>query len=260
MYRRLLCLLLAVLLLTAGCAPADNSLPETTDFFVPARTLLVVLTDRTGAQNFLLFRLSAQGDVAVVSCPRETVFSRANPMLSTLYESFADGGATATKNTLRLLAENGHPVDRILSVDVETADSGFHALLSSLGNNLLFTNPPDFVYTIGVEKSGTSATVSETTLRRLLCLPLSAFSQPQDYSQLRLLAATAVLREMSAAFASDPTAAFSVLTRAGKSSFLPADCAVFSALFSPTASVRCAVLRGTFVGEGARLRFYPDEV
>ncbi len=257
MKRRLLCPLAAICLVFAGCNSTTSPSPSATKISPPARTLLVVPTDRAGAQCFLFFRSSDEGEIAITAYPRETVFLSESGDFSTLYSLFADGNASATKQTLDTLSENGLLADRILSVDVEEVGSGFYDFLASLGNNLLFTNPPSFVYTVGIGKGDASGTaISAVQLRRLLCLPAESFSHPLDYVQLRLLAAQAVFHEVALTFAEDPSSLFSALTRAGNSSLTPADRTVFLSYLSPSITVRRCLPNGSFVGEGARMCFY----
>lgn len=242
-------------LLFCGCHPAKTASPAPAKISSPARSLLVVPFDTAGAQAFLLLRFSDGGNVAVFAYPRETVFSETSEN-STLYTLFADGNAGGISRVLAAFAQAGVPVDRILSVCVDDADRGLYPLLSSLGNNLLFTNPPAFVYTEPNENPAAAAW-SASALRQALALPRPPDGDVAAYATFRAQVAAAVLRGLSDEFGSEPDTVFSLVCAAGHSTLSPADRAVFTALFSPSPRVRLRPVRGDTAGTGTRARFYP---
>lgn len=247
-------------LLVSGCGEWKTPPKNEEKMLLPARSLLVVPTDRRGAQAFLVIRLSDEGEVRMTGFPRETVFSGENADTAPLFVEYADGRPEGTAKIRSRFLQNGVPVERVLSVDVERADGGLYGLLSALGNNLLFTNPPDFVYTMGNARENDGAAVfSASQLRALLTVDAEKFDRPEDYVFLRTETAKAVIRAMIAAFSTDGAAAFSAVNSAGKFPFSPADEAVFCALYSPNPRVCVRPVRGEFAGEGSRRRFYEEE-
>ena len=254
MKKRLLAGLCLLSLVLSGCGGEKTAPKKTEKPPLPARTLLVVPYDRAGAQAFVTLRFSDNGVLTVTPYPRETVVYSENAGETTFYMLFADGDTAGFSRVLSAFSESGIPVDRILSVDVSDAGSPLYTTLSATGNNLLFTNPPDFVYTVGtVEQRGDSVAISASQLRRLLSKPPEEFDRPEDYVSLRGLAAIAVLSAGSTAFSED---GFFALIRAGSSSFSPADKAAFSPLFSPSPTIVFRPVSGEFVGVGSRKRFY----
>ena len=211
------------LLFCAGCQPQKTT-PSAAALSVPARSLLVVPFDTAGAQCFLVVRLSETGEVAITPFLRETVFSQ-NTDSTTLYALFADGGAVGFSRVAAAFCENGVPIDRILSVRVDDADSGLYPLLAATGNNLFFADT----------KNG--AALSSSALRRRLSAPCRTGDET-DYAAFRGTVAGAVITSLAAAFGTDPSGLFSALLSAGHSSFVPADEAVFAALCSPSLRVR----------------------
>ena len=256
MKSRILVFLTVFCLLFCGCHPAKTASPAAAKNFPPARSLLVVPFDTAGAQAFLLVRLSDGGNVSISTYPRETVFSETADD-STLYTLFADGNAGGCSRVLTAFEQAGVPVDRILSVCVDDADRGLYPLLSSLGNNLLFTNPPAFVYTKPNESPATAAAWSASALRQALALPRISDSDIVPYATFRAQVAAAVTRGLSDEFGDEPDTVFSLLCAAGHSSLSPADRAAFTALFSTSPRVRLCPVYGDTAGTGNRVRFYP---
>ena len=259
MKKQILAVLAAGCLFLGGCGERqspEKTLPQPTP---PARTLLVVPVAQSCAQAFLLFRVANDGDLALSVYPRETVFPLKTTEQEPLFSLFGEGGAMGFSETLAAFRENSIPVDRILSVDVSDADSGFYTLLSQAGNNLLFTNPPSFVYTVcNVRASETAVAISAADLRHILAISAENFDRPADYALLRQIVARAVVATVAAAFSDEADAAFAALSSIGNSSLTPADRSAFSALFSPSPRVRLRPLSGEFVGRRTRLRFYPQ--
>ncbi len=255
MKSRIVVFLTVFCLLFCGCHPAKTASPAAAKNFPPARSLLVVPFDTAGAQTFLLVRFSDGGNVAVFAYPRETVFSETSEN-STLYALFADGNAGGCSRVLAAFKQAGVPVDRILSVRVDDADRGLYPLLSSLGNNLLFTNPPTFVYTEPNE-SPTTAAWSASALRQALVWPCPPDGDIVAYATVRAQVAAAVIHGVSDEFGDEPDTVFSLLCSAGHSTLSPADRAAFTALFSPSPRVRLRPVRGDTAGTGTHVRFYP---
>ena len=218
-HRFFACLTVLCLLFCAGCQP-PKSTPSAAASSVPARSLLVVPFDTAGAQCFLVVRLSETSEVAITPFLRETVFQK-NTDGATLYALFADGGAVGFSRVTAAFCENGVPIDRILSVRVDDADSGLYPLLAATGNNLSI--------------DGTAWSAS--ALRRRLVAPCRTGDE-KDYAAFRGTVAGAVVTSLAAAFGTDPSGLFSALLAAGHSSFVPADEAVFAALCSPSLRVR----------------------
>jgi len=255
MKHRFFALFAAACLLLCGCGESVSEPPAATEPATPARTLLVVPFDEAGAQAFLLVRFSSGGDIAVRAYPRETVFSGQD---TTLYTLFANGGAVGFQAVQTAFSKHGVPVDRLLSLCVFDADRGLYPLLSALSNNLLFTTPPAVLYTASsAREEGTAVALSSPELRRILALSPAEFPAA-DYTAFRGETACAVIRALAAAFTNDSSALFSSLVSAGRSTFVPADETTFSALFSPSPTVRLCPVSGNYVKSGTHLLFYPN--
>lgn len=255
MKSRIVVFLTVFCLLFCGCHPAKTASPAAAKNFPPARSLLVVPFDTAGAQAFLLVRFSDGGNVAVFAYPRKTVFSETAEN-STLYTLFADGNAGGFARVLAAFEQAGVPIDHILSVCVDDADRGLYPLLSSLGNNLLFTNPPAFVYTEPNENPAAAAW-SASALRQALAWPCPPDGDIVAYATVRAQVAAAVIRGVSDEFGDEPDTVFSLVCAAGHSTLSPADRAAFTALFSPSPRVHLRPVRGDTAGTGAHVRFYP---
>ena len=254
---RIFALLAAACLLCSGCHRQNAASPApVTASPAPARTLLVVPFDGTGAQAFLLLHFSSDGDVAVRAYPRETVFPESGEE-TTLYTQFASGGAVGFSAVTAAFSAAGVPIDRVFSVGVSDADRGLYPLLAALSNNLLFTAPPPLVYTASDASAGSPVALSSSALRRLLALPATDYPALADYAAFRGQTAGAVIHNLAEAFADDPSALFSALVSAGRSTFVPADETTFSALFSPAPRVRFCPVAGRFE-MAATTRFYPE--
>lgn len=257
MKKRFLAWICCGCLCLSGCGTPSFLSKTATKSPFPARTLLVVPTDTTGAQAFVVLRFSDSGELTVSSYPRETVFRSKNGDETTFYACFADGGFAGFSRILSAFSESSIPVDRVLSVDVADADSALYRTLSKTGNNLLFTNSPAFVYTIcEIEQGGDNVAISASQLRRLLCRPAEDFARPEDYAVLRSFAAIAVLSAGFSAARKDGSTVFSSLVLAGNSTFSPADQSVFTPLLSPAPTLLFRPVSGEFVGVGTRKRFY----
>lgn len=252
---RILALLPVFCLLFCGCHPAKTAPPAAAKNPSPARSLLVVPFDTAGAQAFLLLRLSDGGNVAISAYPRETVFPETADD-TTLYTLFANGNAGGCARVLAAFGEAGVPVDRILSVCVDDADHGLYPLLSSLGNNLLFTTPPAFVYTEPNETPAAAAW-SASALRQALAIPRPPDGAIVAYATVRAQVAAAVICGLSDEFGTEPDTVFSLVCAAGHSTLSPADRSAFSALFSPSPRVHFRPVRGDVAGADTRARFYP---
>ncbi len=258
MKKRIFALLAATCLLCGGCHQQNSADPSPlAATFSPARTLLVIPFDNTGAQAFLLLHFSSDGDVAVRAYPRETVFPESSEE-TTLYTRFSSGGAVGFSAVTAAFSEACLPVDRVFSVGVSDADRGLYPLLAALSNNLLFTAPPPLVYTASDASAGSPVALSSSALRHLLTLPATAYPAPADYAAFRGQTACVVINNLAEAFAGDPSALFSALVSAGRSTFVPADETTFSALFSPAPRVRFCPVVGRFETT-TTTRFYPEK-
>lgn len=258
MKRRIVAALCAVCLGMSGCGAGAKTVEPTPFEAMPARTLLVVPCDRGGGQAFLLMRWQAGGDVCITAVPRECVFSRENEEQQPLRTIFAGGGAVGLSDTLAAFRQNGFPVDCILSVDVSDAGSGLYQWASSLCNNLLFTNPPAVVYTVGnSENSAAAVALSFAQLRRMLSLSVEETGGAEAYARARAAVAAAFCAAAFEAYGGRERALFSDVFSAGNSTASPADAEAFRPFASTRPQVRIRLLSGVFVGEGNRTRFYP---
>lgn len=260
MKRRMIAVLCAGCLAMSGCKTGEKSVETTRSEALPARTLLVVPYDRAGGQTFLLMRWQTGGDVCVTAVPRECVLRRENAQQQPLFAIFADGGAVGSFNTATILRENGFPIDCILSVDVSDAGSGLYRWASGLCNNLLFTNPPAVVYTVGnSENSVDTVAISFTRLRRILSLSTEETGGAKAYARVRAAVAAAFCETAFDAYVEREDALFSDVFSAGNTTASPADEEAFRRLASARPRVRIRLLSGTFVGEGEHTRFYPRD-
>ena len=258
MKKRIFALLAAVCLLCGGCYRQSSADPSPlTASLSPARTLLVIPFDDTGAQAFLLLHFSSGGDVAVRAYPRDTVFPESDEE-TTLYTRFASGGAVGFSAVTAAFSAACVPIDRVLSVGVSDADRGLYPLLAALSNNLLFTAPLPLGYTASDASAGSPVALSSSALRRLLALPATDYPALADYAAFRGQIACAVITSLAETFADDPSALFSTLVSAGRSTFVPADEATFSALVFPAPRVRFCPVAGRFE-TAATTRFYPEK-
>lgn len=248
------CLLCVML---SGCGKGKNPPKNTEKTPLPSRTLLVVPYDHTGAQAFVLLRFSSEGTLTVSSYPRETVFCPKSTEETTFYALFANGGPVGFSHIVSAFSESGIPVDRVLSVDVSDSDSALYSALSATGNNLLFTNPPAFVYTIGMlTRRGENVAISASQLRRFLSLPAENFGRPEEYAAFRGYVAIAVLCAAFFADSDKDSDGFFARICSGSSTISPADEAVFSPFLSPSPTVLYRPVSGEFVGVGTHKRFY----
>lgn len=257
MKKRIAAVAAVVALLFSGCNERLPAAEIVKNPPVPAWSLLVVPFDRFGAQAFLKIRFNSDGEATVLAFPRETVFENMSDE-TTLYATFADGKEEKIMAVFDAFCQNGVPIDCILSVNVSDPDIGLSALLSTLGNNLLFTNPPAFVYTVcNVKSESDSPAISAAEMRRVLTISPEKWTSPPAYAAFRALAAKAVLEAGITAFSGDEDAALSAFFLAGSSTLTPAEEAAARPLIAAVEHVRVGTVAGTFVGEGSRLRFYP---
>ncbi len=257
MKKRLLAVFCLFCVVFSGCNEGKTASKTADKSLLPARTFLVVPYDRTGAQAFVILRFSGDNILAVSPYPSETVFCPEFGWETTFRTLFANGSLTDFSRVKDAFSEMSIPIDRVLSVDVSNADSGFYKALSKTGNNLLFTNPPSFVYTVDtVRQHDTSIALSASQLRRLLSKPAEEFDRPEDYVTLRGLTAVAAFEAGFSAYSEEASTGFSVLLSAGKSTISPTDEPLFIPLFSPPPTILFRPVSGEFVGVGSRKRFY----